>query len=1009
MINPTKEQLIDKLRNELYKKYSWTGETAVKFMVPIILAIRFKSSHAINQAIPMVDALSWALNDIRSGGKRELDDTLVQVKSQYHEISPLLRETLDGMINFVTRQPDGVILDILDYIERNENLLLALWDEDFIGSLFERSVSDAFRGDDGRFFTPRNVILIVREMVWLLEKKLYPDRNISDYTVCDPCCGSARFLIYWSENIKDEILQNQSANDSLLHSDLMKELKQIAERSLFGADIHDDTAAYGCLNMLLHGDGATNITSMDSLDHFGFFVDMPLLQYFAIEFQDKWLEYKTGPASQRSDIFRNMEFIDDKSHIITDLLSENVIDLSNPKWLDVMHIIRTLLTVDKAYPTEWDSIRSIQRRFKHHTVFETMVGDWSQRNPDVANGFDIVITNPPFGRKSELQIDDPYILSQYKLATEVYIYDMTRGMTEDLLVRSIAADVGLENYYIDLVIKHFKKNLLDDTDEIKFEQLPISSLQKLLARYDIQSTTRRKGDIVQALSEELNRKHVEVGDNISLADLSKSDINRICSKYLYEENNLSSVIASDLISYFGKEWLTVEDILGSEGYSSKVTLLFNGESHTIYYDNEQKPIVFKNPLPKQVLFIEQFLRLVKDGGKIFTVLDVGVLNNVGDEYVRQFIYKNARIHSIVEFPHGAFKAAEANVKTAIILYEKTLRPVEVKEKIFLSIPQYLGFKLNDQNVPCIRENDLGKTLCDFSMTLDLGRLQLECGDVFESKNYDYHQKICCGWEDSRVCDFWLEYVIPDDNYCPSIGRIDDSTVLSTESNETRTKLEKRIDPKFYVIESRFEKQAELLSQSSVKTLTIAEIVSEPIHRGIQPSYDDISGIIPVLKTVNVQNRKVEWEECRKVTENFFLQQSGGQLAHGDLVVTSTGEGSWGRAAICDIDRAFADGHLTIIKINADIIDPYSVLAFLWSEYGRIQFEQRVRGSTGQTEIYPQDIEKIRILIPRDNEQLNIAYCIKQQFKLISEAKELRQKAIGDIESLLGGRSDTNYN
>lgn len=210
----------------------------------------------------------------------------------------------------------------------------------------------------------------------------------------------------------------------------------------------------------------------------------------------------------------------------------------------------------------------------------------------------------------------------------------------------------------------------------------------------------------------------------------------------------------------------------------------------------------------------------------------------------------------------------------------------------------------------------------------------------------------------------------------------------------------RLDPRFFDV--KYQPLLGLATDAPDRFSTIVDLTVEPIHRGVQPDYSDGVGTIPVLKTVDVQNRKVNWAACRKVTEEFFKDHPRSQLHRGYIVITSTGEGSWGRAAICDIERALADSHLTILKVNTNIVDPYAVLAFLWSEYGRMQFEQRVRGSTGQTEIYPQDIEKIKVLIPSKDDQRLIARKIQEQFALLDEAECLRREAIQDIEELLGG-------
>lgn len=211
--------------------------------------------------------------------------------------------------------------------------------------------------------------------------------------------------------------------------------------------------------------------------------------------------------------------------------------------------------------------------------------------------------------------------------------------------------------------------------------------------------------------------------------------------------------------------------------------------------------------------------------------------------------------------------------------------------------------------------------------------------------------------------------------------------------------EQRLDPRFW--SAKAATLIEAFDKSKRQFKTIKHVAVKPIHRGEQPDYSDQLGTIPVLKTTDVQNRRINWNDCRRVTEEFFTDHPRGQLHRGDIVMTSTGEGSWGRAAIVDVERALADGHLTILNVNNELIDSYTVLAFLWSEYGRTQFEQRVRGSTGQTEIYPQDIEKIRILLPSENDQTFIREKILEQFALLDEADSLQRESIEEVERILG--------
>lgn len=988
MVVPSSVALIDKLRDELYKSHSWTGETAVKFMVPIILALRQLDGELLKSGkVEKGQSLAKALQTLRKD-KRDLDHWLARVRNDYSHATPLLQQTLDEMIAFVGSQTDGVIYDVLDYLTSNQSILNSFRDEDFIGTLFERAVSDVFRGDDGRFFTPRNAILIVREMLRLFLKKTEPERHLTSYTVCDPCCGSARFLVGWSELIKAELTQ---LNPALTHSDVLASLRTVAEAHLFGADLHSDTAAYGCLNMMLHGDGATNITSHDSLNHFGFFTDVPLLKGFAKEFGAGWSAYRKGEASHRDDLLELLARGELLGQNIAQCHFDNTIDLSSAEWKVLNQLIYVVLELDRVIPVKWPSVSTLRRRFKHRPVFEVMLSDWATRNSTVSAGFDVVMSNPPFGRQKDLMEDDPHILCQYKLATELWVWDLPRNLVEKILGRLYHGEPPAA-YYQRLLGKYYGQFDVRGEDEIAFRDLPGAALKGLMERHGLVPGKSSKGELATTLELHLGRLHVASEDCIAITDLSPNLILKVCVSHLYQGSKPGDAIVEEITLHFGKEWLTVEDILGQDGYSSKATLSFAGHEHSIYYDKQGSPIVLKSPLPKQVLFVEQFLRMVKDGGKVFAVFDIGVLNNVGDEYVRQFIRRNAYVHAAVEFLHGAFKAAEANVRTAILLMEKH-GEADLDGPVFLSFPQYLGFRLNDQRVPPLRENDLGKVLCDFSVSLGLGTLMPNnCGGDLSG----------CAWCNERRCTYWLKNVDPTDGEYPSQRQHPEFDLLSTVETRQRAYEMRRLDPKYYVFERRFEQLSTTLSREGIATKSIRQIAKEPIRRGTQPDYDDIEGTIPVLKTVDVQNRKIDWDACRRVSSGFCEANQTAVVRQMDIVMTSTGEGSWGRAAMVDRYKALVDSHLTILRVNPEEVDPYSVLAFLWSDYGRMQFEQRVRGSTGQTEVYVQDIETIKVFIPKEPEQMRIRADLEEHFELMERAQQLHLHAVNSIDRLLGG-------
>lgn len=132
------------------------------------------------------------------------------------------------------------------------------------------------------------------------------------------------------------------------------------------------------------------------------------------------------------------------------------------------------------------------------------------------------------------------------------------------------------------------------------------------------------------------------------------------------------------------------------------------------------------------------------------------------------------------------------------------------------------------------------------------------------------------------------------------------------------------------------------------------------QRGQSPNYDP-NGEIPVVRTVNV--RELEFSETRQdyVTRQFYDGSEKGKITRNDLLVTSTGVGTLGRV-FCNyvgLPR-FADGHITILKPKPDT-DIFLLTAILQSKIGSLQFEKWQRGSSGQVEIYPEDI--CEILIP----------------------------------------------
>ncbi|SFQ22831.1 hypothetical protein [Tranquillimonas alkanivorans] len=162
------------------------------------------------------------------------------------------------------------------------------------------------------------------------------------------------------------------------------------------------------------------------------------------------------------------------------------------------------------------------------------------------------------------------------------------------------------------------------------------------------------------------------------------------------------------------------------------------------------------------------------------------------------------------------------------------------------------------------------------------------------------------------------------------------------------------------------------------------VVERPISRGVQPVYvDDESdpsslsyvGMIRedgstvqdgetdgicALKSVAIRRGFIDFGVARSVSRDFFEKKEKAGVCRGDVLINSTGDGTIGRVAVYNRDHpAVVDGHVTIVRLKDRRMSWY-VAAYLLSDEGQHQIYRYINGSSGQVEIYPQDIGRLWI-------------------------------------------------
>lgn len=149
-----------------------------------------------------------------------------------------------------------VVSELQKYSLLNTNI-------DIKGKAYEEIVGSNLRGDRGEFFTPRNVMKMVVEMI----------NPKKDEKVLDSSCGTGGFLVnamtYVIKQVEEEfstaIGRNKSdwtKNDIIIFQD---KISEIASTCYFGFDINPVLVKASKMNMVMNNDGNGNILRENSL------------------------------------------------------------------------------------------------------------------------------------------------------------------------------------------------------------------------------------------------------------------------------------------------------------------------------------------------------------------------------------------------------------------------------------------------------------------------------------------------------------------------------------------------------------------------------------------------------------------------------------------------------------------------------------------------------------------------------------------------------------------------
>lgn len=192
-------------------------------------------------------------NDIvtfRAGIEEKAADIKKRILELFGRVKDVYKEVLD--------KNDDIDLDdnsIAYVVGELQNYCLIEAERDVVADAFETFIGHALKGGQGQFFTPRNVVKMMVDILDPSEKDL----------VIDPACGSGGFLIdslkyVWSKIDQKGVEYNWSQGE------VDKEKQKVASERFRGVDkdyfLSKVTKAY----MTLIGDGTSGVVCDDSLE-----------------------------------------------------------------------------------------------------------------------------------------------------------------------------------------------------------------------------------------------------------------------------------------------------------------------------------------------------------------------------------------------------------------------------------------------------------------------------------------------------------------------------------------------------------------------------------------------------------------------------------------------------------------------------------------------------------------------------------------------------------------------
>lgn len=235
--------------NGLFQKASVSENMRNTFVSAILLGLQddsFRQSYTMaSTSCDLTDRLMAAVKRVLSKAKvRKFDDMIGVYEKMYSE--PLVKES-NITVNKKSTSSIEFFINIVKKLEKNVYPLTKYEDEgyDVLGRFYTEFVRyAASKQKQGLVLTPAHVTDLFCDLVSLRPTDV----------VYDPCCGTGGFLIAAMKR-----MLSLAGNNSALKDDIRR-------NHLLGVEIRSEMFTFACSNMMMRGDGKSNIDCGNCFD-----------------------------------------------------------------------------------------------------------------------------------------------------------------------------------------------------------------------------------------------------------------------------------------------------------------------------------------------------------------------------------------------------------------------------------------------------------------------------------------------------------------------------------------------------------------------------------------------------------------------------------------------------------------------------------------------------------------------------------------------------------------------